>query len=140
MERYRARLVVKGYAQKEGIDFNEKISPMVRMITIRAVLTMCATYDIHLDQYQTPFPTDVKLSSKMSPISKEEWMKMSRVPSVSVVESIMFAIICTRPNIAHAVGVVCRYMEEPGREHWEAVKRILRYIKGTSDVALCFGE
>ncbi|GKE24273.1 hypothetical protein Tco_1435785 [Tanacetum coccineum] len=31
-------------------------------------------------------------------------------------------------------------MTEPGREHWEAVKRILRYIKGTSDVALCFGE
>ncbi|GKD95409.1 retrovirus-related pol polyprotein from transposon TNT 1-94 [Tanacetum coccineum] len=32
------------------------------------------------------------------------------------------------------------YMVEPGREHWEAVKRILRYIKGTSDVALCYGE
>ncbi|GKB73268.1 retrovirus-related pol polyprotein from transposon TNT 1-94 [Tanacetum coccineum] len=37
-------------------------------------------------------------------------------------------------------GIVSRYMAEPGREHWEAVKRILRYIKGTSDVALCFGD
>ncbi|GKA84396.1 hypothetical protein Tco_0805991 [Tanacetum coccineum] len=52
----------------------------------------------------------------------------------------MFAMICTRPDIAHAVGVVSRYMAEPGKEHWEAMKRILRYIKGTSNVALCFGE
>ncbi|GJS55932.1 hypothetical protein Tco_0629294 [Tanacetum coccineum] len=52
----------------------------------------------------------------------------------------MFAMICTRPDIAHAVGVVSRYMAEPGLEHWEAVKMILRYIKGTSNIALCFGE
>ncbi|GJU58411.1 gag-pol polyprotein [Tanacetum coccineum] len=88
----------------------------------------------------TPFPTNVKLSSKMSPSSEKERMKMSRVPYASAVGSLMFAMICTRPDITHAMGVVSRYMAEPGREHWEAVKRILRYIKGTSDVALCFGE
>ncbi|GKE58106.1 hypothetical protein Tco_1497291 [Tanacetum coccineum] len=88
----------------------------------------------------TPFPTDVKLSSKMSPSSEKERMEMSRVPYASAVGSLMFAMICTRPDIAHAVGVVSRYMAKPGRGHWEAVKRILRYIKGTSDVALCFGD
>ena len=88
----------------------------------------------------TPFPTNVKLSSKMSPSSEEERMEMSRVPYASAVGSLMFAMICTRPDIAHAVGVVSRYMAEPGREHWEAVKRIFRYLKGTSDVALCYGE
>ncbi|GJS61539.1 putative ribonuclease H-like domain-containing protein [Tanacetum coccineum] len=46
-------------------------------------------------------------------------------------------IINWRPDIAHSVGVVSRYMAEPSKEHWKAVKRILRYIKGTSDVALC---
>ncbi|GJS36660.1 retrovirus-related pol polyprotein from transposon TNT 1-94 [Tanacetum coccineum] len=88
----------------------------------------------------TPFATNIKLSSKMSPSSEKERMEMSRVPYASAVGSLMFAMICTRPDIAHAVGVVSRYMAEPGREHWEAVKRILRYIKGTSDVALCYGE
>nr|GEY37770.1 retrovirus-related Pol polyprotein from transposon TNT 1-94 [Tanacetum cinerariifolium] len=88
----------------------------------------------------TPFPTNVKLSSKMSPSSEKERTKMSRVPYASAVGSLMFAMICTRPEIAHAVGVVSRYITELGRDHWEAVKRILRYIKGISDVALCFGE
>nr|GEW65261.1 Gag-Pol polyprotein [Tanacetum cinerariifolium] len=88
----------------------------------------------------TSFPTDVTLSSKMSPSSEKERMEMYRVPYASAVVSLMFAMICTRPDIAHAVGVVIRYMAEPGREHWEAVKRILRYVKGTLDVALCFGD
>ncbi|GKA82366.1 retrovirus-related pol polyprotein from transposon TNT 1-94 [Tanacetum coccineum] len=50
VERYRARLVVEGYAQKEGIDFNEIFSLVVRMTTIRVVLALCATYDLHLEQ------------------------------------------------------------------------------------------
>ncbi|GAB4832444.1 hypothetical protein Ancab_040266 [Ancistrocladus abbreviatus] len=64
---------------------------------------------------------------------------MSRVPYASAVGSLMFAMICTRPDIAQAVGVVSQYMANLGREHWSAVKRILRYIKGTSNVALCYG-
>ena len=39
----------------------------------------------------------------------------------------MYAMFCTRPDIAHAMGVVSRYMNNPGKEHWEAVKWILRY-------------
>ncbi|GJV97565.1 hypothetical protein Tco_1549142 [Tanacetum coccineum] len=62
----------------------------------------------------TPFPTNVKLSSKMSPSSEEERMEMSRVPYASAVGSLMFMMICTRRDIAHEVGVVSRYMAEPG--------------------------
>ncbi|GJU15291.1 retrovirus-related pol polyprotein from transposon TNT 1-94 [Tanacetum coccineum] len=88
----------------------------------------------------TLFPTNIKLSSKMSPSSEKERMEISRVPYASAVGSLMFAMICIRPGITHVVGVVSRYMAKPGREHWEAVKRILRYIKGTLDDALCFGD
>lgn len=49
-------------------------------------------------------------------------------------------MICIRSNIAQTVGVVSQNMVNPGLEHWSAVKRILQYIKGTSDVALCYGE
>ena len=50
MERYRAKLVVKGYAQKEGINFNDIFSSVVRLTTVRIVLAMCATFDLHLEQ------------------------------------------------------------------------------------------
>nr|GEX69067.1 Gag-Pol polyprotein [Tanacetum cinerariifolium] len=63
----------------------------------------------------TLFPTNVKLSFKMSPSSEKERMEMSRVPYASAVGSLIFVMICTRLDIAHAVGVVSRYMAEPGR-------------------------
>ncbi|KAE8703180.1 BTB/POZ domain-containing protein [Hibiscus syriacus] len=87
----------------------------------------------------TPLPINFKLSSSMTPSSEDERMEMSRVPYASAVRSLMFDMICTRPDIAQAVGVVSRYMANPGKEHWNTLKRILRYIKGTSNVALCYG-
>ncbi|GJR12409.1 retrovirus-related pol polyprotein from transposon TNT 1-94 [Tanacetum coccineum] len=57
----------------------------------------------------------------------------------SAVGSLMYVMVCTRPDIAHAMSVVSRYMAHPGKEHWNAVKRIFRYLKGTSDVGLIYG-
>ena len=51
----------------------------------------------------------------------------------------MYAMGCTRPNIVDAMGVVSRYMSHPGIEHWNAVKWILRYFRGTSNKCLQFG-
>ena len=49
MERYRARMVVKGYAKKEGIDFKEIFSLVVRLTTFSVVLAICAIFDLHLE-------------------------------------------------------------------------------------------
>ena len=49
----------------------------------------------------------------------------------------LYTIVCTSPDIAHVVGVV-RFMSNPRKEHWAAVKWILRYPRGTSRVSLCF--
>jgi hypothetical protein len=64
---------------------------------------------------------------------------MSKVPYSSAVGILMYAMVCTRLDIAHAVGVLRRYMNNPGKEHWEAVKWILRYLRATTTHALCFG-
>ncbi|PKA49512.1 Retrovirus-related Pol polyprotein from transposon TNT 1-94 [Apostasia shenzhenica] len=50
----------------------------------------------------------------------------------------MYAMICTRPDLSHAVSVVSRYMANPRKEHWNALKWILCYLKGTSDCGLLF--
>ncbi|GKE75072.1 retrovirus-related pol polyprotein from transposon TNT 1-94, partial [Tanacetum coccineum] len=53
------------------------------------------------------------------------------------VGSVMYDMVCTMPNIAHVVGVVSRFMSSPGKEHWKAVKWLLRYLKGTLKATLC---
>jgi ATP-binding cassette subfamily B (MDR/TAP) protein 1 len=52
----------------------------------------------------------------------------------------MYAMVCTRPDIAYAVGVVSQFMTNLGEAHWNAVKWILRYLKGTSRSCLRFGS
>ena len=51
----------------------------------------------------------------------------------------MYAMVCTRPDIAHVVGTVSKLLSNPSRKHWNAVKWILRYLHGTVDMRLCFG-
>ena len=79
-----------------------------------------------------------KLSKEQSPKTEEERDHTSKVRYASAIGSLMYAMVCTRPNIAHAVGVVNRFMSRPGKQHWEAVKWILRHLKGSSDTCLCF--
>ena len=50
----------------------------------------------------------------------------------------MYAMVCTHPDIAHAAGIVSRFMHNLGREHWNAAKWILRYLHGTRDTCICF--
>ena len=87
----------------------------------------------------TPLLGHLKLTKEMCPKTQEEEDKLSKVPYASVVGSLMYAMVCTRLDIAHAVGVVSRYMSHPGIEHWNAVKWILKYLRGTSNKCLHFG-
>ena len=64
-----------------------------------------------------PLASHFKLSSDLSPRNNEEKKYMSRVPYENVVGNLMYAIVSTRPDISHAVGVVSRFMENPGEEH-----------------------
>ena len=83
-------------------------------------------------------PIGTNLSVEQCPKTQEEEEDMSHVPYESVVGSLMYAMVCTRPDIAHAVGVLSRFMSNPGKEHWTTVKRVFRYLHGTSDYGLCY--
>ena len=88
----------------------------------------------------SPLSLDVKLTKEDSPKTKEDKERMATSLYASAVGSVMYAMVCTRPDIAHAVGVVSRFMSNPGERHWEAVKWLLRYLIGTSGMALCYGR
>ena len=63
---------------------------------------------------------------------------MSKVPYASAIGNLMYVMLCTRLDIAHAVGIVSRFMSRPGKQHWEVVKWILRYLRGSSYTCLYF--
>lgn len=69
----------------------------------------------------TPLATHFKLRSNQSPSSEDKMFDMKHVTYVSVVGSLMHAMVCTRPYIAHVVGRVSRFLSNPGREHWNIV-------------------
>uniref|UniRef100_A0A3Q7GKK2 Reverse transcriptase Ty1/copia-type domain-containing protein n=1 Tax=Solanum lycopersicum TaxID=4081 RepID=A0A3Q7GKK2_SOLLC len=87
----------------------------------------------------TPSAANIHLTAMFAPQLEEEKEYMSRVPYASVAGSLMYAMVCTTPDLAHTVSVVSRFMGQPGREHWQAVKRIFRYLRGTSYVGLIYG-
>jgi len=79
-----------------------------------------------------------KLKTTMSPTTVEEREYMTRMLYASVVGSLMYVMVCTRPDLSQAVSMINRYMHDSRKSHWEAVKWVLRYIKGTIDIELIF--
>jgi hypothetical protein len=71
----------------------------------------------------TPLATHFRLSAALAPQSEDKEQFMSHVPYSSAVGSIMYAMVCTRPDISQAVSVVSHYMANPSKFHWQAVNR-----------------
>ncbi|XP_070049022.1 secreted RxLR effector protein 161-like [Nicotiana tomentosiformis] len=65
---------------------------------------------------------------------------MSRIPYAGAVGAIMYTMICTRPDVAYALGVTSRYQANPGEEYWKVVKTILKYLRRTKDQFLIYGD
>ncbi len=81
----------------------------------------------------------MRLSKTQSPTTAVDREKMSSVPYASAVGSLMYAMLCTRPDIKLAISLVGRYQSDPGMEHWTAVKNILKYLKRTKEMFLVYG-
>lgn len=88
----------------------------------------------------SPGDTSQKLTKNLGPTSAQEREEMASVPYREAIGSLMFAMTCSRPDIAFEVGKVSQFAENPGKGHWIAVKRIMRYLKGTLDMKLTYGS
>jgi len=79
------------------------------------------------------------LSKTQSPATAEDREVMNKIPYASAIGSIMYAMLCTRPDVAHAISLTSRYQSDPGLEHWTAVKNIFKYLRRTKDMFLIYG-
>ena len=75
-------------------------------------------------------------TSVLRQMKRKKYMKPA--PYASVVGSLMYVMLCTRPDICYSVGMVSRYQSNPGREHWTDVKPILKYLRRTRDYMLVY--
>lgn len=88
----------------------------------------------------TPLTSHFRLSKDQSPQTEEERESMANILYASAIRSLMYTMVCTRPDFGHAVRVVSRFMSNPSKVHWEDVKWILRYLRGTKEKCSCFSK
>jgi hypothetical protein len=86
-----------------------------------------------------PMNPGMPLSKSQCPTSDGEVAKMSHIPYASAIGSIMYAMICTRPDVSYALSMTSRYQANPGEAHWIAVKNILKYLRRTKEMFLVYG-
>ena len=85
-----------------------------------------------------PIQKGEKYSKAQSPKNDLERSRMENVPYASAVGSLMYAQVCTRPDLAFATGVFSRYLEKPGWDYWVGVKKSMRYCQGTKEFMLTY--
>ena len=66
--------------------------------------------------------------------------QMKNILYTSVVGNLMYAQVCTRPDIAFAVGVLGRSPSNPGIDHWRAAKKVMRYLQGIKNYMLMYRQ
>ena len=86
----------------------------------------------------TPVGAHFKLKSLCEEEASFEEKKMLGVSYSNVVGSIMYSMISTRPDLAYGICLVSRFMSKPSLEHWQVVKWLLRYMKGTASLKIYY--
>ncbi|GKA52119.1 hypothetical protein Tco_0745315 [Tanacetum coccineum] len=86
-----------------------------------------------------PMQVDLHLNKSQCATTSAEMKRIQNVPYASAVGSIMYAVRCTRPDVAFAKNITSRFQQNPGEAHWTAVKNILKYLRNTKDTFLVYG-
>ena len=86
-----------------------------------------------------PVLQSVKLSQTQSLTMAEDREGMKVISYASAIGSIMYDLLCIRPDVCLAISLARRYQSNSGVDHWTAIKNILKYLKRTKDIFLVYG-
>ncbi|RVW39847.1 Retrovirus-related Pol polyprotein from transposon TNT 1-94 [Vitis vinifera] len=112
---------ILGLSQKAYID----------KVLSRFGMSNCAPGD-------TPVAKGDKFSLHQCPKNEIEKNDMERFPYASAIGSLMYAQVCTHPDITYIVGMLGRYLSNLGMDHWKKAKRVMRYLQRTKDYMLTY--
>ncbi|XP_060965581.1 secreted RxLR effector protein 161-like [Cannabis sativa] len=85
-----------------------------------------------------PITSQYTISKEQSPKREKEVEAMKDVPYSKVVGSVIYLMVSTKPDLGYAMSVLNKYMENPGKVHWLAMKWVFRYLLGTTKVGLVY--
>ena len=86
-----------------------------------------------------PMSHEIKLSKSQCPTMKDERERMDKIPYASTIGFIMYAMLCTRPDVSYALSMISRFQLDLGECHRIEVKIILKYLRRTKDIFLIYG-
>ena len=86
-----------------------------------------------------PMNHGLTLSKKQCPKTLVEQGRMSGIPYASAIGSIMYAMLCTLPDVSFALSMTSRFQQDPSEDHWTAVINVLKYLRRTKDEFLVYG-
>nr|GEU82100.1 retrotransposon protein, putative, Ty1-copia subclass [Tanacetum cinerariifolium] len=87
-----------------------------------------------------PMQEKLKLSKSQGASTPAEMKRMQNVPYASAVGFIMYAMRCTRPDVAFVQNITSRFQQNPGDINWTTVKNILKYLRNTKDIFLVYED
>ena len=119
-----------------GRDRSKRLLTLSQQQFIEDVLERFGMSDCH--PVTTPLDPGARLSKEQAPRDDAERKQMQTRPYAALVGALMYLAVATRPDIAHAVGVLARFSSDPGPAHWTALKHLCRYLQGTKSLKLCY--
>nr|GEY00451.1 hypothetical protein [Tanacetum cinerariifolium] len=118
-------------------DRSKRLIGLCQSAYIKKILK---TYYMKNSKLETiPMQEKLKLSKSQGASTPTEKQRLQNVPYTSVIGSIMYAVRCTRHDVAFAQNITSQFQYNPGEEHWIAVKNILKYLRNTKDMFLVYG-
>nr|GEW17020.1 integrase, catalytic region, zinc finger, CCHC-type, peptidase aspartic, catalytic [Tanacetum cinerariifolium] len=136
----KTHLVMRGYRQKEGIDFKESFASVARMEAIKIFLAYVAqkSFTVFQMDVKTTFlhvGTLIEIKDKLD--LDQNGSPVDAMKYFSLIDALMY-LTSSRPNIIHATCLCARYKAKPTKKHLKEVKRIFRYLRGTVNTGLWY--